>query len=378
MSASAAARRRLALAIGVSALLILAAPFIGQLRNELLSRLESRFVPVMGAVVGTAIVLAVLTAAARIRARRAFRFGAIAAALAIGIGYAMVSRTGRAEVDAVERFHFLQYGLITLLFYRAFRRVDDASALVLPVLAALVVATLEEWLQWFIPARIGEMRDVFLNLWAILCGLLFSIGLDPPERIAVPLTAESSSRIRRYAALFLLIFAAFFHSVHLGYRIEDAEIGTFKSRYSPTVLRETTLERERRWRQAPPLTWSRLSREDQYLSEGIAHVQRRNQRWEENDIRAAWFENLILERYYAPVLDTQTYIAAPHRWSPGHRAEAAARLPAGAGAPYESDAEPSPIYTWPKLWFWAALAVIVVALLLPRRRLRPAASRLSL
>ena len=51
------------------------------------------------------------------------------------------------------------------------------------------------------------------------------------------------------------------------------------------------------------------------MSEGLLHVQERNRRWEAGDIRAAWSENLILEKYYAPVLDTPSYISRTgHRW----------------------------------------------------------------
>src|SRR6185295_3099713 len=117
--------------------------------------------------VGIAVVAALVAAVWRIRDRRAARYAALAAAVVFGVGYAFVVRTGNPEVDAVERFHFVEYGLVTLLFYRAWRPRDDASVFVLPVLAALIVGTLDEWLQWFIPARIGELHDILLNGAAI-------------------------------------------------------------------------------------------------------------------------------------------------------------------------------------------------------------------
>jgi len=70
----------------------------------------------------------------------------------------------------------------------------------------------------------------------------------------------------------------------------------------------------------------RLSREDQYLSEGLWHVQLRNEAWKNGDIATAWRENLILEKFFAPVLDAQTYASATlHRWPPEQRGEAAFR-----------------------------------------------------
>ena len=66
---------------------------------------------------------------------------------------------------------------------------------VLPMLAGIAVGTLEEWLQWFIPGRVGDMRDVFLNGVAIVCGLLFSVGVDPPDAGAFALRPGSLRRI---------------------------------------------------------------------------------------------------------------------------------------------------------------------------------------
>ena len=69
----------------------------------------------------------------------------------------------------------------------------------------------------------------------------------------------------------------------------------------------------------------RLGREDHYLTEGLWHVQRRNQAWDSADAAAAWRENRILEKFYAPVLDTPTY-AGPtgHRWPAAQRATSVA------------------------------------------------------
>ena len=65
-------------------------------------------------------------------------------------------------------------GLISLLFYRAWRAATFAKAtagkpqnmsiVALPIASGLVVGTLEEWFQWLIPNRVGEARDVLLNL----------------------------------------------------------------------------------------------------------------------------------------------------------------------------------------------------------------------
>ena len=356
-------RRWLAAAVIVSATLVLSAPFIGQIRTTIRIAAGERFAPLMALVVGGAVVVAIYAAAARIKERRFQRYTAIGAALLVGVGYAWLSQTGIPEVDAVERVHFIEYGLITFLFYRAYRGTGDGAALVLPILAAVIVGTCEEWLQWFIPVRVGEARDVLLNLVAIGCGLLFSVGIDPPSSIALTSSPRSKQRILRLAAAATLIFAAFFQSVHLGHEIKDAEAGVFRSLYTAEELATLSDARARAWKVNPPVTWSRLSREDQYFSEGLAHVQQRNEMWGAGNIMASRHENLILEKYYAPVLDTPSYVSATGlRWPLEQRADAESRIGPGFMI-YVSEALPTPIFIWPKWLFWSIVAVVVLILL---------------
>jgi hypothetical protein len=362
MSARGYSRGWLVAACIVSLALILGAPFIGQLRGVIREAAGDRFVSLMAAVVGGGAGLAVIYAVARIRHRRAARYAALAAAVSIGLAYAWAARTGNPEVDAVERFHFIQYGLLTILFYRGWRPSSDGSLIILPLLAGLLVGTLEEWLQWFIPARVGEVHDVLLNFVAIGCGLLFSLGLDPPERPTLALKPASRRRVAILSSIAVVALGCFMHSVHLGYEIRDAEAGVFRSRYTAEELAALGSDRAIAWQANPPLTWSRLSREDQYFSEGLTHVEERNEMWEHN-VLAARHENLILEKYYAPVLDTPSYMSATgHRWAAEQRAAAESRIGPGFMI-YVSEANVYPIFTWPKWLFWLVVAAVVAVCL---------------
>lgn len=359
------------LAIAVSALLILWAPFVGEVRRRLLSSFPGRFPAIVGGIVAVALAAALVHAVVRIRDRRRARYLMLAAALVLAATYAVLTRTGNPIVDAVERFHFVEYGLVTWLFYRAWRPLDDGSVFVLPVLAGLIVGTADEWFQWFIPARIGELRDVFLNGAALACGLLFSLALDPPDSATVRFRKGSLSRIGGTAAAVLIAVAAFIHVVHLGYEVSDPDV-SFRSRYTRGELQALSADRAIRWRGRTLPIPPRLSSEDQYFSEAVWHVQRRNQRWAEGDIRAAAGENRILERFYAPVLDTPSYLAPSHRWPPEQRADAEARA-AGDLRPYASDAHVYPIYTWSKAVMWilvgaAALMLTALTIWIERNR----------
>jgi len=98
--------------------------------------------------------------------------------------------------------------------------------------------------------------------------------------------------------------------------------------------------------------WQRVSREDQYMTEGVTHVQKRNELLAASDPRSAWMENQILEKYFAPVLDTPSYVSRRgHRWSPEQRQSVEAQA-AGGNPGYVSRANPYPIYAWSRALFW--------------------------
>ena len=345
-------------ALVVSAGIVLVSPFMGQLQSFLRRSLSTRnYVLLFGVGVVVSIVTAILFAFVKIRERRAERFALLSIALLFGGAYMWATATPYPEVNAVERVHFVEYGLIAFLFYRVWREAGDPSIIVLPLLASFTVGTFDEWLQWFIPVRVGEAHDVFLNLAAIVCGLLFALALQPPPAFSARVRADSWRRIGVIATLVWLIFASFVSEVHLGHVVEIDGV-RFKSHYSAQELDNLQGHRAALWRAAPPTTLRRLSQEDQYLDEGLWHVRRRNL----IDLSEAWRENLILERFFAPVLDTPTY-ASPNgnRWPAEQRADAASRI---ASIPsFFSAAEPYPILDWPASTYWSAVSAIGIALL---------------
>lgn len=359
---------RVIVALAAAITIVFTAPFIGQVRGAVQAALPAgAFRLVVGAVVFGSVAAAVLVALVRIRERRALRYGLLAASLAIGVTYALASRTGMPSVDAVERFHFVEYGLLTWLFYRVWRQRADLSTIAGPVLATLVVGALDEWTQWFVPLRVGEIRDVALNGVAVICGLLFALGLDPPRRVALSLPRDVATRL--LPAVTVATIVCFVDTIHLGHdvRLDDA---TFRSRFTASELEHASKDRARRWSEAgPPTAVRRLSREDQYLAEGLWHVQRRNDAVVEAQMLSAWMENRILERYFAPVLDHPSYASpAPSRWPPEQRSsvegQVAAGQPGNEGTLYISRANPFPLLLWNRTMFRTLAAVATLACVL--------------
>jgi VanZ like family len=241
--------RRLLIATLASVALVLAAPYVGVVRSQIRASFPGRFGLIINGAVAAALLGSLALALARIRSRRLQRYGAIALAFAAGAAYSFATESPDPAVRAVERFHFVEFGLITFLYYRAWRERLDMAALVLPALAAFVVGIADEAFQWFIPARVGELRDVWLNGASIGCGMLFGIGFEPPA----PFTAGWRECSRRMAANALAItvvaLAAFVQLVHLAVEIRDPAIGAFGSRYPAAQLAALGADRAGRWAQ---------------------------------------------------------------------------------------------------------------------------------
>ena len=342
-SRQSSAARRLALPVGVSFVVLVSAPAIGQVRGAIQAAFPGQYRLILVAFVAAAIVAGVLYALATVRKGRVLRFGLIGAAIAAGALYSLATATGNANVDAVERFHFAEYGFLALLYHRVWRDRSAAAALLLAFLAVFMVGTLDEGIQWFVPIRVGEWRDVLLNSVAIVCGLVFAAALQRRDAHLQPYRSSRRESLVMLGATSLL-FAAFFYLVHVGHEVRDPVIGMFRSRYTASGLLANAADRAQRWRTAPLTTLRRYSREDQYMSEGLWHIQARNEA--SNDPLTQWKENLILEQYFQPVLDFPTYNTPKGgRWPEEQRKNVRA-IAAGDTRPWVSRANPYPIYAW--------------------------------
>ena len=349
------------LPILASALLVLGAPYVGDLRAGLQSSFPDYYRSIIaGSVafgVGSAVVWTVLLlrrggkSADRNRGAR-WRYASMASALVIAGLYGRAVSTGNTDVDLVEAFHFVEYGLIAYLFYGAWRHHSDVSRVVFPACAGLLVGVADEWMQWLVPGRVGELHDVALNAVAIGCGLLFSVAIHPPASLAVPYGRASRLALAGTLSGLIVALAAFVDRVHLGHEIVDVQAGVFRSRYDAMALATAASERASRWQVSPPPQRG-FALEDHYLSEGLWHVQHRNSADSDHDSWTAWNENLILERYYSPVLDRGS------RWSAGQRTEMGERARGATREPYVSTAEPYPIYVTHRGPFWGVTVLLM-------------------
>ena len=67
-----------------------------------------------------------------------------------------------------EAVHFLEYGVLGVLLYRVFEdRVPDPTVYVAATLTGLLVGTVDEIIQWLVPGRFWDFRDIVLNGGAV-------------------------------------------------------------------------------------------------------------------------------------------------------------------------------------------------------------------
>jgi hypothetical protein len=334
----------LAVAVMLAAAIILSAPYAQEVFAAIGAAWPAQFRVIANGATAVPAGIALLYGVARIRHRYLARYVLLALAVIIGAGYVFI-----ASPLVTEKLHFVEYGVLGYLFYRVWRSAGDVSLVVLPAVAGTIAGTLDEWFQWFVPVRAGEARDIVLNAVASICGLLFALAVDPPERLAMRLQPGSGMRVARWTTAAVAVFVAFFLTVHVGYDVSDPEVGSFRSRYTAEALLRASRDRANRWRSTPPVVEPRLGREDQYLTEGLWHIRRRNEAWSAGDVVGAWRENRILEKFFDPVLDSPTSAGgAAHRWPDAQRIDAGERG-GNKATPDSSDEYAYPLFVWPVL-----------------------------
>src|SRR2546428_14045575 len=124
----------LAVAVGFAIVLVAGAPFVAQIRGAIATAFPLKNRLILGGMVAVSIGAALMMASARIRGpqrgsragdpirgrgHRVLRYLALGTALLVGALFARVISTGDPDPDVVATFHFVEYGILTLLFHLA-------------------------------------------------------------------------------------------------------------------------------------------------------------------------------------------------------------------------------------------------------------------
>ena len=239
-------------AVVFSLILIGLAPFLGRIRRFLSENLESGYTFALALAFGLAVGAALALAIAGIRQGRRLRYTFLSVWILLMVGQLLFWSRSSAKENAVERLHFVFYGLVVILFYRFFRKWREPSAPVVAVVAATMVGILDEGMQWRFPLRVADYMDIVVNAYAAFAGLWLAVAVWPLESFSWRLDRRSWSRLSYWSTALVVLLAVYFHIAHLGHVIEDPDLGTFRSLYTVEELERLAPEREAQWKENPP------------------------------------------------------------------------------------------------------------------------------
>ncbi len=170
------------------------------------------------------------------------------------------------RANAEEAMHLPQYGVLSLLLYRAFsRRYRDRAAYACAALLGSSLGIFDEVIQWAVPRRFFEFRDIIINVLSVLL-IQAALAASLATRYRSVRAGFASARTAwGLAALVLLLLLSCFSNtpevwqplrshwpklqifeepmVQYGHRIHDPEVGWFKSRLTAEQLREADQQR---------------------------------------------------------------------------------------------------------------------------------------
>lgn len=86
--------------------------------------------------------------------------------------------------------HLVSYGVLALVLYHSFLKKRFVKAFLL----TLLVASIDEWMQVFIPNRTGALTDVLLDGVGALIALLFIKYLKDRDRTKKPFEKQKTTR----------------------------------------------------------------------------------------------------------------------------------------------------------------------------------------
>ena len=255
----------------------------------------------------------------------------------------------------VEAIHFLQYGLLSLLLFRAFAyKVADYSIYAAVTIIGSTIGMLDETIQWLTPGRHFGLEDIWLNFTAVaLVQAALALGIKPrriagwPDRLGLRRLCRLGAIAVAYLGLCFLNTPDLIADDH-GVMIEYGDLhgddikGRFRSLLAITELRRQDagraieggliLQQYRDRDKYGEFLAIYTPLKDPFLHEAQVHIYSRDinlerarnatdktlQKWQ---FTSAHWENLILEDYFGQLLS-----AADNRWPDDLKTEIAGKI----------------------------------------------------
>ncbi len=139
----------------------------------------------------------------------------------------------------VERIHYIEYGLVTVLAFRAIAPLfPNSGAYILSIMYVIALGAFDEGVQWILPTRVGEIRDVWINLTAGFLGLLPIMALQTSGSMMHKPDRRTTSAVLFWTGILVLSIALFLNFVHGFGHLHTLPDGTkFKSAFRSEEFR---------------------------------------------------------------------------------------------------------------------------------------------
>jgi len=100
-----------------------------------------------------------------------------------------------------EKIHFIEYGLLSWFIYRALlKSISDISIYFITLFIGYPISLLDEFIQYLIPSRSGELVDAIWNFYSVALIQLFIVFVWKPQNIKLKIENKN------FRLLIILIF----------------------------------------------------------------------------------------------------------------------------------------------------------------------------
>lgn len=256
-----------------------------------------------------------------------------------------------------EAIHFVQYGILSILVFRALTlRAPDNTSYFTAVALVCAIGIIDEALQWLAPQRYWGLRDIRLDaIAAVLTIFAIRFGINPGIISEKPSSQSIQLLLRAVMLTLGLLALSLFNTpqrilasteifpslefliknssimAEYGFYYKSDDTGIFRSRLSPANLQKTDSLRHKEAAdilktEGDPKRFKEFIKKyspfsDPFLHEFRVHLKSRSHNlrkageYRSSDdnkykmhITSAYFENIILEKYFSLTLRESGYV----------------------------------------------------------------------
>ncbi|MBI5375021.1 MAG: VanZ family protein [Candidatus Schekmanbacteria bacterium] len=217
-----------------------------------------------------------------------------------------------------EKFHLIEYGILTFLAYRYFEIKSNTQNTQMAFLKSLSLVSCisigDEFAQWISPNRVGTIEDIIVNIKSSLLALAGIALIMPVNKLRKRPARKDIVELTYYFVVLILFITAFITLVHeFGYEIRDRNY-YFYSSFPSEKLQELAVyvkDNKKDFSNLDILKALRGEKSDnmnggqkqlyKFVREASFHIYERDNAVEKKRYDKAINESAIIDKYYYPV-----------------------------------------------------------------------------